>query len=125
MKDAETRAELERHWRACDSGDQDAVHEIYHEDCVVEWPQSGERVRGRANLHALRSNHPSDLRFKTRRILGGGSLWITEYVITYDGNPVNVVSIMEFRGAKVARETHYFADPFEAPEWRAQWVERM
>jgi ketosteroid isomerase-like protein len=125
VNDADTRAELERHWEACDAGDQDAVHEIYHEDCIVEWPQSGERVCARANLHALRSNHPSKLRFRTRRILGGGDLWVTEYVITYDGNPVNVVSIMEFRDGKVARETHYFADPFDAPEWRAQWVERM
>jgi ketosteroid isomerase-like protein len=125
MDDAETRHELERHWAACDAGDQDAVHEIYRDDVVVEWPQSGERVRGRANLQALRENHPSELGFTTRRILGGGDLWITEYVITYDGRPVHTVSIMELRDGKVARETHYFADPFEPPEWRARWVERM
>ncbi len=125
MSDAETRAALEHHWAACDAGDQDAVHEIYAEDVVVEWPQSGERIRGRANLKALRENHPSELRFETRRILGGGNLWITEYVITYDGAPVHTVSIMEFRDGEVGRETHYFADPFEPPEWRAQWVERM
>jgi ketosteroid isomerase-like protein len=125
MADAEFRRELERHWAACDAGDQDAVHEIYRDDIVVEWPQSGERVRGRANLQALRENHPSELRFSTRRILGGGDLWITEYVITYDGRPVHTVSIMEVRAGKVARETHYFADPFEPPAWRAHWVERM
>jgi ketosteroid isomerase-like protein len=125
MRDAEIRAELERHWAACDAGDQEAVHEIYHEDCVIEWPQSGERIRGRASIKALRESHPSQLGFETRRILGGGELWITEYVITYDGEPVHTVSIMEFRGGKVARETHYFADPFEPPGWRAQWVEMM
>jgi ketosteroid isomerase-like protein len=125
VDDAEARRELERHWAACDAGDQDAVHEIYRDDVVVEWPQSGERVRGRANLQALRENHPSELRFATRRILGAGDLWITEYVITYDGRPVHTVSIMEFRDGKVSRETHYFADPFEPPEWRARWVERM
>jgi hypothetical protein len=125
MGDAEFRRELERHWAACDAGDQDAVHEIYRDDVVVEWPQSGERVSGRANLQALRENHPSELRFSTRRILGGGDLWITEYVITYDGRPVHTVSIMELSGRKVARETHYFADPFEPPRWRAHWVERM
>jgi ketosteroid isomerase-like protein len=125
VDDAATRRELERHWAACDAGDQDAVHEIYLDDVVVEWPQSGERIRGRANLQALRENHPSELRFSTRRILGGGDLWITEYVITYDGSPVHTVSIMEFRDGKVSRETHYFADPFEPPEWRARWVERM
>jgi ketosteroid isomerase-like protein len=125
MDDAEVRRELERHWAACDAGDQDAVHEIYRDDVIVEWPQSGERVRGRASLQALRENHPSELRFTTRRILGGGDLWITEYVIAYDGRPVNTVSIMELRDGRVARETHYFADPFEPPEWRAHWVERM
>ena len=125
MGDSETLRELERHWAACDAGDQHAVHEIYHEDVVVEWPQSGERVRGRANLQALRENHPSALRFATRRIVGRGDLWITEYVITYDGRPVHTVSIMEFRNGRVARETHYFADPFEPPGWRARWVERI
>jgi ketosteroid isomerase-like protein len=125
MGDAQIRDELERHWAACDAGDQEAVHQIYHEDCVIEWPQSGERIRGRERIKALRESHPSELGFETRRILGGGELWITEYVITYDGQPVHTVSIMEFRGDKVARETHYFADPFEPPEWRARWVEMM
>ena len=76
-------------------------------------------------MQALRSAYPATLEFNVRRILGGGDLWITEYVISYDGTPVHVVSIMEFRDGSVARETHYFADPFEAPEWRAEWVERM
>jgi ketosteroid isomerase-like protein len=125
MGDAEIRAALDRHWDACDRGDQDEVHEIYHEDLVVEWPQSGERVLGRANLHALRSNHPSELRFQVRRILGSGELWVTEYVITYDGRPVHTVSIMEFRGDRVGKETHYFAEPFEPPEWRSRWVETL
>jgi ketosteroid isomerase-like protein len=124
MDDAEIRAALDRHWEAADRGDQDAVHEIYHEDVVVEWPQSGERVRGRENLQALRTNHPSALRFTVRRVLGAGALWVTEYVITYDERPVHTVSIMEWRDDRVARETHYFADPFEPPQWRARWVEQ-
>lgn len=123
--DSQIRRELERHWAACDAGDQDAAHEIYHDECVIEWPQSGERIRGRERIKALRENHPSKLRFATRRILGGGDLWLTEYVITYDGAPVHTVSIMEFRQGKVTRETHYFADPFDPPEWRSQWVEPM
>ncbi len=85
MSDEEIRAKLDRHWATCGDLDQDAAHEIYHDDCVVEWPQSGERVRGKANLHALRTAHPSRLEFDVRRILGGGDLWITEYTIAYDG----------------------------------------
>jgi hypothetical protein len=63
------------------------------------------------------------LDFSARRIVGSGDLWITEYVIGYDGKPVNTVSIMLFDGHKVARETLYFADPFDPPEWRSNWVE--
>ena len=124
MNDDAVRAALERHWSVSGADDPDTVHEIYRDDVVVEYPQSGERIVGTANLQALREAYPAKLTFDIRRISGTGELWVTEYVITYDDKPVNVVSIMEFRDNKVARETLYFADPFEAPEWRAQWVER-
>jgi hypothetical protein len=126
MENRETRAALERHWTAAAAGDQDAEHEIYHDDAIVEYPQSGERIRGRHNVQALRSHHPArPSGFVVRRMLGEGDLWVTEYVTTYDGQPVHTVSIMEFRGDKVARETQYYAAPFEPPAWRAQWVEAM
>ncbi len=86
-------------------------------------PQSGERIRGRINIQITRTRQPSNKRFVVRRIMGHGDLWVTEYVLTYDGRPSYTVSIMEFRDGKVARETQYFADPFEAAAWRAQWVE--
>jgi ketosteroid isomerase-like protein len=123
MGDQETRAALDRHWAASAAGDQDAEHEIYHDDVVVDYPQSGERIRGRDNLQALRSNHPARLEFTIHRIIGGGNLWVTEYVIDYDGQPAFTVSIMEFRDGKVVHETQYFADPFAPPAWRSPWVE--
>ena len=58
-------------------------------------------------------------------MIASGDLWVSEYVITYDGRPVYTVSIMEFRDGKVAREKQYFADPFDPPAWRTQWVEQM
>jgi ketosteroid isomerase-like protein len=126
MGDREIRAAVERHWAASAAGDQEAEHEIYSDDVIVEYPQSGERIRGRRDIQALRSRHPArPTGFAVRRIAGGGDLWVTEYVITYEGHPVHTVSIMEFRDSKVARETQYFAEPFEPPAWRAQWVERM
>ncbi len=82
---------------------------------LVEYPQSGERIRGRHNIQALRGHHPAKLSFTIRRILGSGDLWITEYVLSYNEQPTQTVSIMEFRDGKVARETQYFADPFEPP----------
>jgi hypothetical protein len=125
VRDQEIRAALDQHWAASDANDFETEHLIYHEDAVLEYPQSGERTRGRRNIQGQRASQPSKKRFTIRRIIGGGHLWVTEYILTYDGKPSYTVSIMEFSGDKVARETQYFADPFVTPAWRAQWVERM
>jgi ketosteroid isomerase-like protein len=124
-RDEEIRAALDRHWAASDANDFETEHLIYREDAVLDYPQSGERTRGRSNIQNQRASQPSSKRFTVRRIIGSGDLWITELILTYDGKPSYTVSIMEFAGDKVARETQYFADPFVAPEFRAQWVERM
>ena len=125
MRDQNIRSALDQHWAASDVNDFDTEHSIYHEDAVLEYPQSGERIRGRINIQITRTKQPSKKRFVVRRIIGRGDLWVTEYILAYDGKPSYTVSIMEFRGEKVARETQYFADPFEAAAWRAQWVERI
>ena len=124
-RDQKIRAALDQHWAASDANDFETEHRIYHEDAVLEYPQSGERIRSRGNIQIQRAAQPSKKRFAVRRILGSGDLWVTEFILTYDGKPSYTVSIMEFKGDKVARETQYFADPFEAPAWRAQWVERV
>jgi hypothetical protein len=125
VRDQEIRAALDQHWAASDANDSETEDRIYHDDAVLEYPQSGERTRGRRNIQNQRASQPSKKRFTVRRIIGSGDLWVTEFILTYDGKPSYTVSIMEFRGDKVARETQYFADPFVAPPWRAQWVERM
>src|ERR1700722_6607300 len=124
-EDQNIRAALDRHWAASDADDFDTEHEIYHEDAVLEYPQSGERIRGRRNIQESRTVQPNKKRFTVRRIIGTDDLWITEFVLTYDGRPSYTVSIMEFLDGKVARETQYFGDPFEPGPSRAQWVERM
>jgi ketosteroid isomerase-like protein len=129
-RDREIRAALDQHWAASDANDFETEHNIYHEDAVLEYPQSGERTRGRRNIQNQRASQPNKKRFTVRRMIGGGDLWVTEFTLTYDGKPSFTVSIMEFSGDefggnKVARETQYFSDPFAAPAWRAQWVERM
>jgi ketosteroid isomerase-like protein len=125
MTEPNIRAALESHWTASDADDFDAEHSIYHEDAVLEYPQSGERIRGRRNIQITRTKQPSKKRFAVRRIMGRGDLWVTEYILTYDGKPSYTVSIMEFSGDKAMRETQYFTDPFEAATWRAPWVERI
>jgi ketosteroid isomerase-like protein len=124
-RDQEIRAALDQHWAASDANDFETEHRIYHEDAVLEYPQSGERTRGRSNIQNQRATQPSKKRFSVRRMIGSGDLWVTEFILTYDGKPSYTVSIMEFKGEKVARDTQYFADPFVAPAWRAQLVERM
>ena len=125
MDDRTVRTALERHWAASDSGDFEAEHDIYREDAVLEYPQSGERIRGRRNIRESRFLQPNRKRFTVRRIIGSGDLWVTEYVLSYDGAPSFVVSIMEFSDGLVARETQYFGDPFEPGPSRAHLVERM
>ena len=122
-RDARTRARLEQHWTASDRGDFGAEHAIYAADAILDYPQSGERFRGRAKIQAQRGGHPAERHFTILRIRGGGDLWVSECVITYDGVPTYSVSVMEFTGDLVTHETQYFADPFQAPASRAALAE--
>src|SRR5215469_15501904 len=92
MRDQEIRAALDRHWAASDASDFEAEHAIYREDAVLEYPQSGERIRGRRNIQITRAKQPSKKRFTVRRVIGSGDLWVTEYILTYDGKPSYTVS---------------------------------
>lgn len=92
----------------------------------MESPKSGERIRGKHNIYELRLHYPTKTGFKILKVIGEGILWVTELIVTHDdGRPINGVAIMEFRDNKVAHETLYFADQFEPPGWRSQWVERI
>jgi hypothetical protein len=113
-------AAIEQRWAKPISGD------LYAEDVICDFPQSGERIRGRANLIAQRAadpDHPGVS--KVLRIMGSGTVWVSEVIITYDGKPWYTVNIHEFQGDKVFRETQYFAQPLAAAAWRSQWVERI
>lgn len=125
MDDNEIRELLDRHWAASDANDLAAEHDIYQEDATLEYPQSGERIRGRANIRASRAAQPNAKRFQVRRIVGAGNVWVTEFILAYDGRPSFSVSVMEFQDGKVAREIQYFADPFEPGPSRAALVERL
>jgi len=124
MTDKSIRLALERHWEASDAGNFEAEHDIYHEEAVLQYPQSGERIRGRRNIQESRYLQPNRKRFTVSRIIGGGDLWVTEFVLSYDGKPSYAVSIMEFREGMVASETQYFADAFEPAPSRAHLVEQ-
>jgi SnoaL-like domain len=120
-----TRTAIEEHWEASERGDTETEHAIYAEDAILDYPQSGERFRGRTTIAAQRGGHPADRHFTVKRILGSGSHWVSECVISYDGAPTYSVSVMEFADGLVVHETQYFADPFGAPAWRTELAEPM
>ena len=123
--DAQVMARIMEHWRASEQGDNMAEHAIYAADAILDYPQSGERFRGRETIAAQRGGHPADRHFTVFRISGNGHLWVSECIISYDGVPSHSVSIMEFSGGLVAHETQYFADPFDPAPWRAALAEQM
>ena len=125
MDDRTVRVALERHWDASDASDFRIEHEIYREDAVLYYPQSGERISGRHNIQESWSVQPNKKRFTIRRIVGSGDLWVTEFILSYDGIPSYAVSIMEFREGLVANETQYFADRFAPAASRAHLVEQV
>ncbi len=125
MDDQARLTALRRHWDASDASEFEVEHEIYHDDAVLDYPQSGERVRGRRNIQESRTVQPNQKRFTVRRMIGSGDLWVTEFVLTYDGKPSYAVSIMEFREGLLIRETQYFADRFDPAPSRAHLVERV
>jgi len=125
MDDRTIGMALAQHWQASDAGDLEAEHEIYHDDAVLDYPQSGERIRGRRAIQESRTVQPNAKRFAVRRTVGNGALWVTEFTLTYDGVPTYAVSIMEMRDGRVAHETQYFSERFEPGPSRAHLVERV
>ena len=125
MGEEENRQAVERAWKATESGDALQLADLLHEDAVQEWPQSGERIRGKKNITAINDNYPGMPTAKMRRVSTAGDLVVAELLLDYGGKPVHLCSILEMKDGKVIKQTDYFADPFEAPEWRKQWVEKM
>jgi hypothetical protein len=99
---------------------------LRHQDYVMEMPQSGESIRGRENMRSFQEAYPTPPTIQLRRVLVRDGLWVVEGINDYGGGQVfDVVLLIELRDGKMWRDRRYYAEPFEAPEWRAQWVERM
>jgi ketosteroid isomerase-like protein len=107
--------------------DADTEHAVRHDDFVAEIPQSRERIRGRDAMRELQQAFPTETRptFTVRRITGSGDHWTVEATGDYGGQIYLVVVVIELREGKILRETRYYPEPFDAPEWRAKWVERI
>jgi hypothetical protein len=122
MSDQEAQfAQVRRHWEHIGS-DVDISHEMYHDDAVLEFPQSGERFEGVANFKEWRSRYPADVLYRIRRMTASENLVVVECSVSYNGGPWQFgVQLLNFRGDKVARERIYVMEGWDAPEWRASW----
>ena len=126
MGEQDNRQAVEQMYRLLEKQDWNGLQEYYHQDFVQEWPQSDERIRGFDNSVAINQAYPGYPDMKMRRITASGDLVAAEVTLTYpEAGTYHGVSIFEFRDGKIAKETDYFAQPFEAPEWRSKWVEKM
>ena len=126
MSDRSSVPELiQRHFRDLVAGDTEAITALVHEDFVQEWPQSGERVRGKAACFNIVRNYPGGPpRIELGAITGEGDHWVVEATSRYpDGTDYHMVAILELRDGMLAREVDYFGPTYPAPEWRRQWVE--
>jgi hypothetical protein len=103
----------------------EVMDELFHDDATMDWPQSGERVRGAANRRAIYGAFPQLPTIVPRRMVSAGDLVVAEATLNYGGPEYETVFIFEFADGLIVRETAYWSEAFEAPGWRAEWVERM
>ena len=97
---------------------------LRHPDYVMEMPQSNERIRGRDDMRAMQQAFPIPPRVRLRRVTGSGQTWVIEGVNDYGGDVWNVVLILELdQDGLILRDTRYYGQHSDAPEWRSRWVE--
>lgn len=126
MSEANNRATIDALVSAINGRDLAALDQVFTEDVIMEWPQSGERIRGEKNRREIYSRFPSLPKVTPRRTTGSGDIWVLEADLDYgDGDPYQCVFIFQMRNGQIAQEIAYWSKPFPAPEWRAAWIERM
>jgi ketosteroid isomerase-like protein len=125
MSEQENRDAIDRYFQAFEQRDLDAIADLMHDDYVEEYPQSGEKIRGKDNWRKIAENYPGLPNMTDHSYVLSGDLGVMKMTLEYDGNRVYACEVVDFEEGKIERARAYFADPFEAPEWRAQWVERM
>lgn len=100
----------------------EVMDELFHDDAVMDWPQSGEKVIGAENRRAIYKSFPKLPKITPRRMVSSGDLVVAEATLDYGGPTYKTVFIFELRDGKIAKETAYWSEAFDAPEWRSKWV---
>lgn len=124
MGEQENRAVIERLIQCINERKIEVMDELFHEDAVMDWPQSGEQIIGGDNRRAVYGAFPQLPTITSRRMVSAGDLVVAEASLDYGGPTYQTVFIFELNEGRIARETAYWAEPFEAPEWRAEWVKQ-
>jgi ketosteroid isomerase-like protein len=126
MSEQENRDTIKRYFQAVEQRDLDAMANLMHDDYTEEYPQSGEKIRGKHNARSILENYPGGLpNMIDHSYVVSGDLGVMKMTLEYGGNRVYACEVIDFQDGKIKRARAYFGEPFEAPEWRAQWVERM
>ncbi|HEX6262929.1 MAG TPA: nuclear transport factor 2 family protein [Actinomycetota bacterium] len=124
MGEQENRRVIERLIQCINDGKIEIMDELFHEDAVMDWPQSGEMVVGGDNRRAIYGAFPQLPTITPRRMVSGGDLVVAEASLDYGGGTVYAtVFIFELRDGRIERETAYWSEAFEPPDWRSQWVQ--
>lgn len=123
---ADERRVVERFWAAMQTNDWRAAGEWLHDDFVLEWPQSGEVIRGRENFAAVNANYPTAgrWRFTIHRIVAAGAEVVSDVGVTDGATVGRAITFSTIRDGRIAHQTEFWPDPSDAPAWRAPWVER-
>lgn len=127
MSRADNQRLVEQFWATMETNDFRAAGQLLHDDYVLDWPQSGERIRGRDNFAAINENYPAAgrWRFTVHRLIADDNGVVTEVTVTDGAIAGRAITFSEVQDGKIIRQSEYWPDPFEAPDWRAEWVERV
>ena len=117
---------IKQFWATMETNDFQAAAQLLHDEYILEWPQSGERIRGRANFAAVNERYPAagKWRFTVRRVIAEGDEAVTEVIVTDGSITATALTFSTIRDGRIIKQVEYWPDPFEAQEWRAQWVEK-
>lgn len=118
------RETVVNYWRAMQSNDFEAASRWLTEDYELLWPQSSERLVGRANFVAVNSQYPASGRweFAINSLLADGNQVVTDVSVTDGSVRARAITFSVVSDGLISRQVEYWPDDYPAPEWRAQWV---
>lgn len=117
---------VENFWTTMETNDFYAVAQLLHDEFILEWPQSGERILGRDNFAALNTNFPAEgkWQFKVNAMVAENDVVVSDVSVSDGKRQDRAITFSTVRDGKIWRQVEFWPEPFEAPAWRAKWVEK-